>query len=314
MKIDLKQAVEILNKNDNYIIVTHANPDGDTLGGGYALMRALRKCGKKAKVVNEKAIPKKYSFLVSEDDEISEENAYIVSVDIADPKLMGELEEKFGGKVQLCIDHHGSNVLYAEKTLLKSDSASVCEIVYEVIKEMQINIDKEMASCLYTGISTDTGCFRYSNVTSATHKYAGELIDLGAKHAEIDTLMFETKSPQHFALERLCLEGMKILFDGKVAIITLTQQMYAQSGADESCADAIASIPRQVEGVKIGVTIKEKASGEFKISVRTHEPYDASEICKKLGGGGHMRAAGCQVDCSIDEAIEKLCDVIEKVL
>lgn len=312
--IKLSKAAEILAEQSQVLILTHANPDGDTLGCGYALMRTLKKLGIKAAVLNADKIPDKFGYLLCDNDDVDIENAFVVAVDVADPKLLGSLKEEFTDKVDLCIDHHGSNLMYAECTFVDSDAAAACEIVYELIKLMGVTVDADMATCLYTGISTDTGCFRYSNVTAKTHIVASELISLGAKHSFVNTLMFETKSKAYFALEKLCLDGMKLCFSDKVAIIKLTNEMYEKSGADESYADAISSIPRQVEGVKIGVTIKEKADGEYKISLRTHEPYNAADICKTLGGGGHARAAGCQISGSINEAEEKIIKAIEKVI
>ncbi len=312
--IKLSKAADILTEQSQVVILTHANPDGDTLGCGYALMTALKKLGIKASVLNSDKIPDKYGYMLCENDDIDVETAFVTAVDVADPKLLGSLEEKFSGKVDLCIDHHGSNLMYAECTYVDSEAAAACEIVYELIKLMGVTIDESIATCLYTGISTDTGCFRYSNVTAKTHVIASELIVLGARHSFVNTLMFETKSKAYFALEKLCLDGMQLCFDDKVAVIKLTNDMYRISGADESYADAISSIPRQVEGVKIGVTIKEKADGEYKISLRTHEPYNAAEICKLLGGGGHARAAGCQISGSIEDAEEKIIKAIEKVI
>ncbi len=312
--IELSEAARTLKKQSQVIILTHANPDGDTLGCGYAMMRALKKLGIKAALLNSDKIPDKFGYMACENDAVDEETAFVLAVDVADPKLLGSLEEKFSGRVNLCVDHHGSNLMYAEETFVDSKAAAACEIVCKLIKLMGVQIDEDTATCLYTGISTDTGCFRYSNVTAETHTIAAELITLGARHSFVNTLMFETKSKAYFALEKLCLDGMKLCFNDKVAIIKLTSDMYKKSGADESYADAISSIPRQVEGVKIGVTIKEKSEGEYKISLRTHEPYDAAAICKTLGGGGHARAAGCQISGSLEKAEAEIIKAIEKVI
>ncbi len=312
LRIDIDEAARLLSEKGDYVILTHANPDGDTLGSAYALMRALRLKGSRAAVLCADKIASKYSYLVSADDDICE-NARVVAVDVADLKLLGSLKEKYADRVEICIDHHGSNLLYAEKTLLDSEAAAACEIIYGVIKRMGVSMDADIATCLYTGISTDTGCFRYSNVTAETHIIAGELISLGAEHTMVDKLMFETKSRSYFCLEKLCLESMEFYFDDTVAIVYFTQAMLSESGADESCSDAIAALPRQVEGVNIGVTIKEKDESVCKISVRTNEPYSAKDICAYLGGGGHERAAGCQVNGSVAEARKKILEAIKSV-
>ena len=312
--IDLPEAAGLLKAQSRVVILTHSNPDGDTLGCGYSMMRALKKLGIKSKLLNGDKIPEKFSYMFCDNDDVDEEHAFILAVDVADPKLLGPLEKRFSDRVDLCIDHHGSNLIYAENTFVDSSAAAACESVFELLKLMGVQTDADIATCLYTGIATDTGCFRYSNVTAKTHLAAAELISCGARHSFVNTLMFETKSKAYFALEKLCLDSMKLCFNDQVAIIRLTEQMYRESGADESYADAIASIPRQVEGVKIGVTIKERPGGEYKISLRTHEPYDAAAICKTLGGGGHARAAGCQVSGSIEDAERKITEAIKKVI
>lgn len=310
----LFEAAQMLLEQSEIIILTHANPDGDTLGCGWALMRTFKKLGIKSALLNSDKIPEKYGYMTCDNDCVDEKTAFVMSVDVADTKLLGSLEEKFGSSVALCVDHHGSNLMYAENTVVDSNAAAACEIVYELIKEMGVGIDEEIATCLYTGISTDTGCFRYSNVTAKTHTIASKLIEKGARHTFVNTVMFETKSKAYFALEKLCLDSMRLYFGDTVAVIKLTDDMYKKSGADESYADAIASIPRQVEGVKIGVTIKQKGKDEYKISLRTHEPYDAAEICKTLGGGGHARAAGCQITGSLEKVESEIINAIEKVI
>ncbi len=314
MIIDLKTAVEFLENNDDFLILTHAHPDGDTLGCGFALCEALRGCGKNAIVRCSDAIPAKYSYMGSAcEEDIVYEN--IVAVDLADAKLLGkEFEERFGSRVKLCIDHHGSNRLYAEKTLLDSSAAAACEIILEVIKELGAEVTKNIADCIFTGLSTDTGCFRYSNVTPRTLRMAAEMIESGADHSRINVIMFETKTKTYVALERLALESMQMYLDDKCAFITITQDMYRKSGSDESEVDAIASIPRQIEGVRVGVTMREKTDGTFKVSMRTHEGVDASAICAMLGGGGHPRAAGCTVKGDAEEARKAVLSAIGKYI
>ncbi len=314
MMIDSAACAGFLKANDNYIIVTHAHADGDTLGSGFALMAALQQAGKKAKVVNEAELEPKFSYMLSPNDEVSDENAVVVAVDIASPELMGRLRPIYGDRVSLCIDHHPSNLLFAEKTFLNAERASNCENVYEVIKKMGVSVTPYIASCLFTGISTDTGCFRYSNTGAETHAAAAELLAKGADGAKINKLMFESKKREYYELERLCLENMKFLFGGKVALITITNEMYKATGTDDTFAEAITSIPRQIEGVLIGVTVKQRDDRSFKASFRTEEPYDAGAICALFGGGGHKRAAGCTIKGTAEEVVNTVVSTLEKVI
>lgn len=314
MTVDVQTAADFLRDNDNYLILTHAHPDGDTLGSGIALREALKAVGKNAAVICGDCAPAKYAYMGSLDSDVT---AYekIIAVDVADIKLLGEaFEKKYGDRIDLCIDHHQSNRMYAKMTLLDSDAAAASEIILEVVRALGAEITKNIADCIYTGLSTDTGCFRYSNVTPRTMRMAADMIECGAENAKINTVMFETKTKTYAELEKLAVNSMKMYFDGKCAFITITQDMFRQSGSDESEVDAIASIPRQIEGVLVGVTMREKADGTFKVSMRSNEPIDVSEICAMMDGGGHPRAAGCSLEKSLEESTQTVLKCVEKYL
>ena len=310
MLTDFSTAVSMLKNADKILILTHRNPDGDTLGSGFALLRALRQLGKRVKLLNADAINEKYAHLYEGLSEESFEEEFIVSVDVAERKLLGDLMEKYADKVDLSIDHHGTGKLFAKKTYCESESASACEIVYEIIKALGAKIDKGIADCIYTGCSTDTGCFKYSNVTPRTHRIAAELIEFGADHSRINEKMFDTKSMNSIMLERMCYESLEVFGGGKVAVITVTKEMLRKSGTDKSALDAIKPITRQIEGVEIGLTVKEEDGGASGVSIRTSENYDASAICAHFGGGGHIRAGGCEIKDTPENAKEKVIDYI----
>lgn len=313
MKIDFSRVVSLFQSNNSFIILTHANPDGDTLGSGCALMAALKKLGKKVKIVNNDKIPEKYSYMTDKavNDEIH--SGLIVSVDVADVKLLGkDVEKEYAERIDLAIDHHGTNRLFAKESYIESDSASNCEIMYLIIKALGVSIDKYIADCLYTGCSTDTGCFRYSNVTVRTHEIAAHLIALGADHAAINVKMFETKKKGYVKLQAMCLDKMEFYCGDKICILTVTRNMLEQTGTTDEDVDAIVAFSRQIEGVLVGITLKEKDAGIFKASVRTHEGVDASAICSAFGGGGHMRAAGCSFDGDIEQFKNQIIAVTEQ--
>jgi len=312
MTVDFERAVSVLKNNSKFIILTHASPDGDTLGSGYALALALKQLGKKSKVLNSDKIAEKYSFITDSFKNDDFDGGFIVSVDIAAKKLLGEkLEGEYGDSVDFSIDHHDSCRLFAKESYVESKSASTCEIIYLVINALGVKIDKEIASCLYTGCSTDTGCFRYSNVTARTHKIAAELIEYGADHAAINKKMFESKKRGFIELQKLCMENMEFHFDGKALLITVTRDMLDQTGTSDEDIDSIVAFSKQIEGVIAGVTLKQKTDGTFKVSVRTENGLDASKICAAFGGGGHLRAAGCSFKCSTEEIKQKMLDEIK---
>ncbi len=298
-----KEVAQKLKEHDNILILVHSHPDGDTLGCGYALCRSLMALGKKARVSCSDVVPPKYGYLFADIKSLDFEPGFIVAVDVADTKLLGSPnEELYKDKIDLCIDHHASNRLFAKETYLDASSAAACESVLQIIDELEVEITKETADCIYTGLSTDTGCFRYSNVTPRTMMMGARMIEKGASHADINTVMFDTKTKTYLELQRLCLEGLEMHFDDKCALITVTQDMFRKSGSDESECDAVASLSRQVEGVLIGATLRERSDGSFKVSLRTHSPVDASAICARMNGGGHPRAAGAQLDGPLENA------------
>lgn len=304
MRIDVKQCADILKAQNNILILTHAHPDGDTLGCGFALLRALRQLGKTARVLNDDEIPAKYSYLYSGLEQQDFKEDFIVAVDVATENLLGGLQYVYAGKIDLCIDHHLTNTEYAANLLLR-DAPAACEIVYDVIEALGAEMDSAIADCLYTGISTDTGCFRYASTTAHSYSLAARLITLGADNGMINRKMFETKTKSYVNLERLALNGLKLFCEDRVAVIKVTQEMYAKTGSNEQETEALAPLTRQIEGVEIGITIREKKDKTCKASLRTYESVNAASLAKCFGGGGHAQAAACRFDCSVEEA-EKL--------
>ncbi len=305
MKIDVKACAGLLKEHDNILILTHAHPDGDTLGSGFALLRALLKLGKTARVINDDEIPAKYSYLYEDLHCKPFQEEYIVAVDVATENLLGNLQNNYSGRVDLCIDHHLTNTEYAGSLLLR-DAPAACEIIYDVINELGVPIDEKIANCLYTGISTDTGCFRYASTTAHSYRIAAKLIDAGANNGLINRKMFETKSKTYVNLERLALNGLQLFCQDRVAVITVTQEMYAKTGSNEQETEALAPLTRQIEGVEIGITIREKKDKTCKASLRTYESVNAADLAKYFGGGGHAQAAACRFDCSVEEAKKRI--------
>ncbi|MDE6723644.1 MAG: bifunctional oligoribonuclease/PAP phosphatase NrnA, partial [Eubacterium sp.] len=263
MRIDVKKCAALLKEQDNILILTHAHPDGDTLGCGFGLCRALIKMGKKAKVINADEIPHKYDYLYADMPALDFKEDYIVAVDVATENLLGGIAQAYSSKINLCIDHHGTNTEFAENLYLR-ETAAACELIYEVVTELGVEIDKDIANCLFTGISTDTGCFRYASVTASTFSIASKLLEYGADNGYVNRVMFETKTKTYARLERLAMDSMQLYCNDKVAIMTVTQEMYKESGSNEQETEALAPLTRQVEGVEIGVTVREKPDGTCK--------------------------------------------------
>lgn len=311
--IDVADTAAMLSRADDVLILTHQYPDGDTIGSAFALCRALRHLGKRARVECTDEIPEKYDYLITEPAEAFEPQ-FIVAVDVADDKLLGGLQAMYSGRIDLCIDHHGSNTAYADYLLLKADYAAAAMVMCEVLRAMAIPFDSAIAECIYTGISTDTGCFKYSNAGAYAHRMAADMMDFDIRYDMINRVMFDVKSRARVELERRALSGMRFDCGGRIAIMPITCAMIEQSGAMENDMEGLAPLPRQIEGVWVGITMREKAGGEFKISVRTGNHADASAICKELGGGGHIRAAGCSLSGPLENAIDTIVATVKSVV
>jgi phosphoesterase RecJ-like protein len=296
----LEQTAKLLLENNNYAIICHASPDGDTLGGAYALCGALQKLQKNAKVLIPEEASARFIYLLSGVALQEFDEEFVITVDVADSALLGKYEDRYKSRPpDLCIDHHVSNTGYADKLLLDSEAAAACEIVYDLIKEIENSgrqftvMSADIAACIYTGISTDTGCFRFSNTTAKSHRITAELMEYGFDCAALNYLLFDMRTQDRITLERRALESVEFYFGGKCAMITLTKQML--DSADDEDINAISALPRQIEGVEAGVTFKEKEPGVWKVSIRTKNYMNAQIICAKFGGGGHQRAAGCRI-------------------
>lgn len=315
MEITVERAAELLAGWDKVLVLSHGSPDGDTLGSATALMRGLTSLGKQVAFRCADPVGKKYEYLFQGINQSTEtEGFHVVTVDVADPKLLGSLQESFGGITELAIDHHGTHIPFGKEEWVEPKSASTCQMIFRLLLEMNVKIDVPAAECLYTGIATDTGCFRYGVASPDSHRAAAELIALGADAAKINRLMFETKTMACMEVERTVLKEMKFYHDNRVALISIPKALVEETGAEESELEGLPSIPRSIEGVRIGITLKEKEGGVWKASVRTNPPVDASAICKEFGGGGHTGAAGCTLGTEYDAAVEKLIAVCRKEL
>ena len=299
-RTDISTVSQWLKANDNYLILMHASPDGDAVGSGYGLCRALMQMGKSVRCACHDPIPARYDYMVEDVASREFKPEHVIAVDLADTKLLGSLQELYADKIELCIDHHVSNRLECPMLLLDGDASAACEVMYRLILDMGCDIDADIAACLYTGIATDPGCFKYSNTSAETHVVAARLIEAGAPYAHINRVMFDTKSRARLEVERMVLDSIEYRFNNRCAMIVVTDEMQNMTTPDD--LEGITALSRQIEGVEVGLTFRHRGPDRYKVSVRTSESVDASAICGRLGGGGHVRAAGCEVCLPIDEA------------
>ncbi len=302
-----------LREMNDIVIICHKSPDGDTLGSATALCRGLRSLGIRANVKCADKIPEKYVFMFDGLNELDIVPQNFVTIDIAATHLMGALESEYADKINVCIDHHRTNSVDAGVKFVDDTASATGEVVWILLNAMGVAIDKSIAECLFAAISTDTGCFKYSNVTIRTHLIAVELMKCGIDCAKINFKLIDEETKSKLALKNMALSTLDYYCDGKCAIITITTEMMTKSEAMPEDMDGVASIPRSISGVECGITMKQDGDA-WKISVRTTDNVNAADLCAKFGGGGHKAAAGCKLMMNYDEAKSQLVKAATEML
>lgn len=312
--ITTTQAAQFLRERDDFLILTHVRPDGDTIGCAAGLCRGLRLLGKTAHVLkNEGATSLFAPYLEGLAAPEGYEPRTVVSVDIAARSLFPDNAKTYLERVDLAVDHHPSQEFFAKNTCLDSGKAACGQIVFEILKQL-IEITPDIALPLYVAVSTDCGCFQYSNTDAAAHRTAAELMESGFDPYPVNRRHFRTRTLKRLKLESLLVQGMELRDEGQTALVFLTLEMMDTVGADERDMEDISAFVGQIEGVKNGATLKETRDGHVKISLRT-DPGDlnASAVCALLGGGGHAAAAGAMVEGSMEQVRQRVIQAIGQV-
>lgn len=315
--INYEMAGYLLSKCEDVYILTHQSPDGDTIGSGFALYYALTAMGKRAKVLCSDSFHKRYDFITSGYKDTDFEPKYIIATDVADNKLLGNLNQPYGDKVDLCIDHHISNVEYAKNLLVSPHSSANCEVMYTLFQKMGIPMTEQIAKCLYTGIATDTGCFKFSNCNADTHLIVSKIMREfpNVNYAEINRLMFDVKSLPRIRAEREALDNITYYLDGQVAVLCITNEMINRLNLSLDDFEGLTGLSTQTEGVEVGITMKEMEQNTFKVSLRSVNDVNVSKICQQFGGGGHVKAGGCKFENMVaQDVITSLVDAIAREL
>ena len=305
------ETAKLFLSKDNFLLLTHKNPDGDTLGSAAALCSALRRAGKTAFLFPNAEMTEKYrEFAEPFHAPEGFEPSFTVAVDIASETL---LPPSFSGRVDFCIDHHPSNTHYAPKCLIAPGKASCGEIVLQLIKALNGGLTREEADLLYVAVSTDCGCFVYANTKADTLRAAAELLDFGADNHTLNVKLFRKVSRARMKIEGMIYSGMEFHRDGKISVATITQDMLRASGAAEDDLDDISGLAGRAENSLLNITVREKENGESRISLRSAPEVDCCEIAAVFGGGGHAMAAGCTIQAPPEKAKRLLLDVIDEV-
>lgn len=296
-----KQAAGLLQAQDNILILTHKQPDGDTIGCATGLCAALRELGKTAYVApNEEAHALFFPYLEGYLAPDGFEPSFVVSVDTASLGMLPKSSVRYASRIDFSIDHHPSNEGFGKENYVDAACAACGELVYRIVTLLG-PITREIALPLYVAVSTDTGCFVYSNTSPNTHRVAAALMETGIDYSWINKRHFRTKSYRRLKLESMIVEGLERYDDGAVVIASITLDMMATLGATNQDVEDIAAFIGQLEGVQVSVTLRELKPGECKLSVRSDGSLNVSEVCALLGGGGHAAAAGCTLHRPVEE-------------
>lgn len=297
------ETARFLLEHDNYLILSHRRPDGDTTGSSAALCLGLRQLGKTAFVLENKEVSQRFRWLHEGLTRSKPEgNETVVSTDVASPSLLPENAQPLLGGIALRIDHHGSATSFTDMELVDDRSASCAELIWDVLSQMNVKADRTIAEAVYVGTSTDTGCFRYANTTAHTFETAAMCAAAGARVYELNQELFETNTLARLKMQGWIVDHMKMLSDGKMAICAIPRGVEEELGVTPDDMDNISSFPRTVAGVCVAATLRETAEGEAKLSVRAVPGFDASKVTEKFGGGGHKGAAGASLKMPLAEA------------
>lgn len=314
MRITTQEAAAFLTAHDGYLILTHIRPDGDTVGCAAGLCRALRQVGKTAYVLENQGASSLFAPYfegLTPPENFTPDT--VVAVDMASQGMFPDNAKLYLDRVDLTIDHHESQEFYAKETCVDPDRAACGQIIYEIVRQFA-KITPEIGEVLYVAVSTDCGCFQYSNTDAAVHRVAAELMESGFDPYPVNRLFFRTRTLKRLKLESLLVQGMELRDEGRTAIVFVTRKIVEEVGANERDMDNISAFAGQIEGVKNGVTLKETADGRVKISLRTDpEDLNANRVCALLGGGGHAAAAGAMLAGTMDEVRQRVIDAMGQV-
>ena len=297
--------------HDHYTILSHRRPDGDTIGSSAALCLGLRQLGKTAHVLYNGEVSDRFRWLhAGLTKPEAEEGDVIVSTDVASPGMLPAAFEHLLGKIALRIDHHSAATSFTDCELVDGGSASCAELVWDVLEEMGVSMEPALADAVYVGVSTDTGCFRFSNTTAHTFAVAAKCAQGGARVYDLNQTLFETNTLGRLRMQAWIVDHMQLLSCGSLALVAIPRAVEAELGVTEDDMDNISSFPRTISGVCMAATLRETKDGDVKLSVRAVPGYDATKVTVKFGGGGHKGAAGASIKLPLEEAVKAVSEAM----
>ena len=318
----LEAAKEFIAANDDFLVVSHINPDGDAVSSTCAMGLILQALNKKCTMINEGQIPRKFHLLPGSREivnysagGISRKFQRVICVDCADYQRVDKVSELYADDVQILnIDHHPTNNRYGTVNVIFAEAAATAEILHDLAEHLQIPWNEPLATCIYTGLMTDTGGFRYANTTPKVMRIAAKLLAHGVNGNRMAEELLERISYAHIHLLKKALATLSFSADKKISWLVVSKQDYEECGASNEDLEGLVNYPRNIEGVEVGILFKEQRDGQIKISLRSSGTANVAKIAQSFGGGGHIRAAGATIAGELDEVVTRVVKQVENSL
>jgi len=317
----MNQIIHHLKNSNNLFLATHTNPDGDAIGSLIAMGLSLEALNKRTTLYNESPIPAVYRFLPFSDRIVQ----YVDKANIYDTAIILDCSdlERIGKAVSMVnkipiiinIDHHITNTCYGDFQLIKTSACATTEIVYNLMKDMVVPINKAIAASIYTGILTDTGSFRFSNTNRAAFEICEEMVELGVDPYSIAQHVYGTYSLGRIKLLNMALDSIEISYNGRLSMMTLTRDMFYETDTRTEDADGLINYAKSIENVKVAVLIQElqNKNKQFHVSLRSTGTVNVAEIASSFGGGGHFNAAGFSIESTISDLKSQIFKLADKM-
>jgi phosphoesterase RecJ-like protein len=306
------RVIEEIHKGNRFLVISHVNPEGDAVGSTLGLSLALRGLGKEVTSYLEDPIPEVYRFLPGADEvagnlDVSTKYDAVFAVDCGEKERLGKgFNNLEAGGTLINIDHHRTNDRFGDINVVEPDACAAGELIYDLLKAASIEITKEVAENLYVAIHTDTGSFRYSATSPAAFRKAGDLVEAGVDPWEITEQVYESFPFERYRLLANVLATLERSSDGKVASMVVTEEMLTSLGVTKELIDGFINYGRSIKGVQVAVMIRETGVDRYKVSFRSKGSIDVATISHNFGGGGHINAAGCNLEGSLDAVRAKV--------
>lgn len=311
--------IKYIHGSNDFVVTSHVNPDGDNIGSTLSIYYFLKKLNKRVYYVMNDSMPLNMKFLIediniinsSKFKEMNIKDYNLITLDCGDKSRICVDDDVKNNCIELInIDHHASNNFYGDLNYVEAEASSTCELVYNLLKRNEeINnfksIDENIATALYTGLMTDTGKLTYSNTHASSFDMAKTLLISGANTQRVVQNVFGSNPFNFYKLLGESLNTLEII-NTKVAIMMVTKEMLEKYNIDFNDIDGIVPYARDIENVEIGILLKEKSNNEIKVSLRSKSFADVSRVARVFGGGGHIRAAGCTINDTIENAKTKI--------